>query len=785
MRPKTIRVEGFSAYRAPVEVQLGGVEFFSLSGATGSGKSSLVDAMIFALYGRVPRLGARAVEPVISAGADQARVAFDFEVGGTDYTAARLAQRTKSGATVREARLQKGSKVIADGASDVTAAVEELLRLRFEDFTRTVVLPQGEFARFLTADKAERQALLRSLLGLDVYKAVRELALRRKDVADERVRSATARLENLTVPEADELKTAKRHLEALETLDGGIVEQEKKLAGLDSAAVAAEDFTAVVHGRIERLRAIASPHRLEELDSLAVAAREALSEAEEAVDPAAAETARLEEAIAALPSLDALRAIRDSRRRFSDLEVRLATIDVAEARTAAEKASEVLAEAKRRASRARSALEEERAAHAAHALTLNLEAGGTCPVCHQDVARPPEAEAPAGLVELEESEAAAAAAVEEASSAASSADSALAALATASSEVEGQMTDLTTELADAPSVEELLTIEQSHQELSEELAASKKRLEQTMAEHRQSEKRLEDLSEAIRSVGRDLMAARQVVADLDPPLPASDDPIVQWKELLEWRDGSVAEVNKALEEAVEKAAAARDQSARFRSQVVADLEAAGVEAVEPYAVGVTRELEVTRSFVSEAEKALAETKELEESVEASRREGAVAGALAQHLKADGFERWLMAGAIADLVAGANGRLEQLSNGSYSLYSDETGGFSIIDHHNADEIRSVATLSGGETFLVSLALALSLAETLAARGGADLDAIVIDEGFGTLDDESLDTVASVLEDLAGNLMVGVITHVKELAARAPVRYEVTREPGGSKVRQVVA
>jgi exonuclease SbcC len=135
-----------------------------------------------------------------------------------------------------------------------------------------------------------------------------------------------------------------------------------------------------------------------------------------------------------------------------------------------------------------------------------------------------------------------------------------------------------------------------------------------------------------------------------------------------------------------------------------------------------------------------------------------------------------------LVAGANELLGQLSGGGYSLYSDESGSFSIVDHRNADEMRSVATLSGGETFLVSLALALSLAETLAAKGGAGLDAIILDEGFGTLDDDSLDTVATVLEELTGRgLMVGVITHVKELAARAAVRYEVSREVGGAAVR----
>ena len=97
----------------------------------------------------------------------------------------------------------------------------------------------------------------------------------------------------------------------------------------------------------------------------------------------------------------------------------------------------------------------------------------------------------------------------------------------------------------------------------------------------------------------------------------------------------------------------------------------------------------------------------------------------------------MVGALTDLVAGANQLLGDLSGGGYSLHSDESGDFSIVDHRNADERRSVATLSGGETFLVSLALALSLAETLSAKGGSGLDAIILDEGFGTLDEEWLD------------------------------------------------
>ena len=89
-----------------------------------------------------------------------------------------------------------------------------------------------------------------------------------------------------------------------------------------------------------------------------------------------------------------------------------------------------------------------------------------------------------------------------------------------------------------------------------------------------------------------------------------------------------------------------------------------------------------------------------------------------------------------------------------------------------------TLSGGETFQASLALALALSEqlsTLAAGGRTTLDSIFLDEGFGTLDPDALEVVASTLENLAqGNRMVGVVTHVAALAERVPVRFEVTRD-----------
>ena len=113
---------------------------------------------------------------------------------------------------------------------------------------------------------------------------------------------------------------------------------------------------------------------------------------------------------------------------------------------------------------------------------------------------------------------------------------------------------------------------------------------------------------------------------------------------------------------------------------------------------------------------------------------------------------------------------------------------VIDHNDADSTRPVRTLSGGETFQASLALALALSRqvaSLAASGAAKLESIFLDEGFGTLDETSLDVVAATLENLAGERMVGVITHVPALADRIPVRFQVTRTGARSHIERITA
>ena len=183
MRPVRLRMHGFAAFREPTEVDFTDAEYFVLVGPTGSGKSTVIDAMTFALYGSVPRWDNKGVVALaLSPTANRGGVALEFDVGGQRYVAARDLRRTANGSvTVREARLERlltpetedaeeppETEVLAHGGA-VSKAVEELLGLQFEQFCMCVVLPQGEFAQFLRAAPAERQKVLTRILGLGMY----------------------------------------------------------------------------------------------------------------------------------------------------------------------------------------------------------------------------------------------------------------------------------------------------------------------------------------------------------------------------------------------------------------------------------------------------------------------------------------------------------------------------------------------------------------------------------------------------------------------------------------
>jgi exonuclease SbcC len=134
---------------------------------------------------------------------------------------------------------------------------------------------------------------------------------------------------------------------------------------------------------------------------------------------------------------------------------------------------------------------------------------------------------------------------------------------------------------------------------------------------------------------------------------------------------------------------------------------------------------------------------------------------------------------------ASSRLSKLTRGRYAIEVDSNSGFVIRDDANGGIKRPVSSLSGGETFLTSLALALSLSAQIQLRGKYPLQFFFLDEGFGTLDQGLLDTVVTALEKVQmENFAIGVISHVPELKARLTKRLIV--EPAehsgkGTRVR----
>ncbi len=199
MRPARLELEGFTAFRRPTVVDFAGVDLFALVGPTGAGKTSIVDALTFALYGSVPRLDdRRAVAPVISQNLTEARVRLDFTVDGTPHSAVRIVRATRGGATTKEARLLRGEEVVAGTADEVTEAVTGLLGLTFEHFTTCVSLPQGQFARFLHDKPRSRQDLLVRLLDLGLYDRVAAVA--RQRAAADRAAADAVSYTHLTLP---------------------------------------------------------------------------------------------------------------------------------------------------------------------------------------------------------------------------------------------------------------------------------------------------------------------------------------------------------------------------------------------------------------------------------------------------------------------------------------------------------------------------------------------------------------------------------------------------------
>ena len=356
------------------------------------------------------------------------------------------------------------------------------------------------------------------------------------------------------------------------------------------------------------------------------------------------------------------------------------------------------------------------------------------------------------------------------------------------SELADRITELDRLLQGAPAEDELTAQLALRDELEAAAAGAEHRLLRARADRTAAEEVLARLEQTVLAARAHLSAARDPVVKLGAPALDGIGLLPAWTALANWAGSKLSSLDEEIVAARERAATARTSVEQLTSKLGAALAAGGVElAPEMVTAGASSAVAATlaqaRAATARIEERRAQAADLIARREAAQDEQQVARLLGDLLRSDRFPRWLVTAAVDALVTNASANLAVLSGGQFDLAYQE-GDFYVIDHTDADSRRSVRTLSGGETFQASLALALALSSqmsALAAAGAARLDSIFLDEGFGTLDPETLEVVATTLETLAqGQRMVGVVTHVAALAERVPVRFMVSRDARTSSV-----
>jgi exonuclease SbcC len=810
MRPVRLLLDGFGSYRQPAEADFSDVDFFALVGPTGSGKSTLIDGLCFALYGTVPRWGKEnAIADALAPAANACRVCLVFEAAGKRYAAVRALTRDKRGLVhTKEARLElldpavpAGAPIadllaasieqIAEGPDLVTARVEDLLGLTYRHFTQSVLLPQGRFSEFLHAKAGARQDLLVQLLAFGVYEKVGQRARERAKLAAEHTRNAQRELGELGAATEEAETYAAARFEALGRL---ALIVDAKLAAVaqlrEQAEQAAQQARA---GREEAglLSALRTPAEVPGLAQRIAEADDLITERRKRHENAEQLHADAERARDALPDKTRRETFRTAHEEHRELTGQLKGQEQELAERQAEedtRASQLLA-AERNHERVKDALARAEKAHAAMALAEDLIVGDDCPVCLQRVVSLPHHPVPAGL---DDARAAVTAAQAELSSAGQAHGQSVTATAVANGALvttKQQWVKVSAALADAPGEADVTQSLAAIAEADERLRHTRQDAAQRRADLAAADKGRASLAGEERKAWAQLQTSRDSLVPLGAPPVEDADLSAAWQTLTTWARAQHAERTMRQPELDANAAA-------WQQRVRGDLEAITGLLAEHDITGVADPARAPAAVAAQAVRAENQLKavrqdrkkaaKLAEQIRARHEEEQVATMLGQLLRAGSFERWLCSEALDSLVEEASVTLMELSGGQYQLDRDDRNDLVVIDFEDAGARRPVHTLSGGETFQASLALALALSRQVVglSAGMRDLNSMFLDEGFGTLDGDTLETVGSTLERLSvgSDRMIGIVTHVAALAERAPVRFVVSHTGATSVLRK---
>ncbi|MBO3746061.1 SMC family ATPase [Streptosporangiaceae bacterium NEAU-GS5] len=809
MRPTCLHLESFGSFREPMTVSFSDVDYFALVGPTGAGKSTVIDAICFALYGTVPRWdNENVIAHALAPSADSGAVALVFETAGRRYAVVRSLRRDAKGKVhTKEARLDELDRRVPAGAElpellaavvrpiaegeTVTAEVQRVTGLEYRFFTQCVVLPQGKFAEFLHSKPRQRQDLLVQLLDAEVYEKVRKRAEHAEGLARQRAELSRTELSHLRGVGEQEERAAAERLERLRALRDRAQGDLDALRGHDETIRKLAELRAATAQTVAALGALAMPADVPTLAESQQAADLEVTARAADVDRLTEEEQRAHDAATGLGDKAALAmalaAHQDKERSARDL---------ATAETESDRSRQVLGERIAQAERAQAALEEAehqrdrlRDAHTAADLAQRLVVGEPCPTCLRPVAELPRHHDLSDLRTAERTVAARRTAMEQAIRTRHAADAESVQLVRRVQELRRRLAELESRAAGGEdAAERLRAIDVAERQAMAARKAARQARDLLTAARRGAD----ELRVKAEQSWRDVDAARDTVVALGAPALDRQDLGRAWGALLVWRDEVMVRERHALGAHDEEIADARRRREEAQAALMALLSEHEIRVDPRGGAGeaITAAVTAAAGWLDRVTADRARAARLAEQAAASEQEARVARELALLLRADRFERWLCEEALGLLASAASQTLHELSDGQYELGLSDKGDIEVIDHAEAGMRRSVRTLSGGETFQAALALALALSSQvagLAATAARSLDSIFLDEGFGTLDPATLDTVATTLERLATSQerMVGVVTHVPALADRVPVRFEVSRDAKGSHLRKAAS
>ena len=843
--------------------KLQGRHLFLICGPTGAGKTTILDAMCYALYGKTS--GDRTGEKMGSDYADSSdrtEVIFDFMLGDKTYRATRspaqmVDKKRGSGQTL--AAMQASLSELEDGKeintlrTGIEEAAGKLIGLNADQFCQVILLPQGDFRKLLVAKADEREAILKQLFKTQRFSEFKD---RLKDRLDAKVREKMEKQTRedqilSTAGAADEKQLASIVEEAEKSLQEAVEATRKQEKESNEFREVYQKETALMghfteldkalkqdaalkneEGRMKEMEASLSLIRsarelapyFDQLDGIT---REGRQEAQKLKTAKAdMETyTRLNETLEKrIQELDAMKEKREEERKtalkMQDLVPKAKLYGAAvqalknaqNALSRAEEETKRLQASAEAARKARDAQKEKADAvrksyidGQAYLLAEGLEDGVPCPVCgaihHPAPARGGDHVAKAEDVERAQKEYERASAAYDRANDAKEKHStgAYAKAVSDHAKADAQMKTLE-EIPEAYRDPKYLEAESTRLltdirkwEQDKETAAAQLRkagadLSASQAACRNAEERREELVKKYRETESVLKGASD---------KAGFQSLDECKEWYKKKDTEES-VRKTLEQyradrkSTEERIKAEEQetAGKERPDMLALNEKS--KALQDQLKKASERAAALKERTETLQKAVSDARAIEKELEDLRKEEGLIRGLYDLTSGKKtritLERYVLGTLLDDVANAANLRLLSMSRRRYSLHrmTDESGlgkgGLSLeVSDSFTGRSRPANTLSGGETFLASLSLALGLADVVQSRqGGVRLDTMFIDEGFGTLDPASLNSAMNTLIALQHTgRMVGIISHVPVLEERIDARLRVTPAEKGSK------